>query len=100
MALRRATVAMLILCTLLTVYPIVSLVFGMATLHFLTPISTSVGFTFALLPWVIAGWLKTTQNIPVRLERRRKNDPFPCFLRSFIAGIVGCIFCFQALAEE
>jgi hypothetical protein len=58
MALRRATVAMLILYALLTLYPIVSLAFSMATPHFLAPISTSVGFTFALLPWEIAGWLK------------------------------------------
>jgi len=59
MALRHITVAMLILYALLTVYPIFSLTFGFMTPRFLTPIFTSVGF-FAMLPWVIAGWLKTT----------------------------------------
>jgi hypothetical protein len=58
MALRRVTVAMLILYVLLTVYPIVSLAFGVAAPRFLTPVTTSIGFTFAMLPWVIAGWLK------------------------------------------
>lgn len=49
MILRRVTIAILILYVLLTVYPIVSLACGVATPRFLTPITTSIGFTFALL---------------------------------------------------
>lgn len=49
MVLRRVTIAMLIVYVLLTVYPIVSFAFGGAAPRFLTPITTSIGFTFALL---------------------------------------------------
>jgi uncharacterized membrane protein len=49
MTLRRITIALLVLYVLLTIYPIMSIALGMAPSRFLTPVSTLVGFTFALL---------------------------------------------------
>jgi uncharacterized membrane protein len=49
MILRRTTVALLVLYALLTIYPIVSITLGGAPSRLLTPITTLVGFTFALL---------------------------------------------------
>ena len=49
MTLRRTTLALLVLYALLTIYPIVSIALGISPLHILTPVTTLVGFTFALL---------------------------------------------------
>jgi uncharacterized membrane protein len=49
MTLRRITIALLVLYILLTLYPVVSLAAGVTPFRFLTPISTLVGFSFALL---------------------------------------------------
>ena len=49
MTLRRITFALLVLYVLLTIYSIVSIALGVAPSVFLTPVSTLVGFTFALL---------------------------------------------------
>jgi len=48
MTLRRFTIALLVLYALLTIYSIVSISLGVAPSIFLTPVSTLVGFTFAL----------------------------------------------------
>ena len=59
MTLRRITVALLVLYILLTVYPIVSLAAGVSPFGLLTPISTLVGFSFALLhAGQREGWLR------------------------------------------
>ena len=49
MTLRRTTIALLVLYVLLTIYSIVSIALGVTPSRFLTPVSTLVGFTFALL---------------------------------------------------
>ncbi len=49
MAIRRTIIVLLIFYALLTVYPIISLAFGMTPMGILTPITTLVGFAFALL---------------------------------------------------
>ncbi len=49
MILRRTTIALLVIYILLTIYPIVSIGFGVAPSRFITPVSTLAGFTFALL---------------------------------------------------
>ena len=49
MTLRRTTITLLVLYVLLTIYPIVSIAIGASPSRFLTPVSTLVGFTFALL---------------------------------------------------
>jgi len=49
MTLRRITLALLVLYVLLTIYPIISIALGVSPSRFLTPVSTLVGFTFALL---------------------------------------------------
>jgi uncharacterized membrane protein len=49
MTLRRTSLGLLILYALLTAYPIVSIAAGITPFHFMTPITTLVGFTFALL---------------------------------------------------
>ena len=49
MTLRRTTLALLILYALLTIYPIVSIVAGVAPSPYITPVSTLAGFAFALL---------------------------------------------------
>jgi uncharacterized membrane protein len=49
MTLRRTSLVLLVLYVLLTIYPIVSIALGVAPSRLLTPISTLVGFTFALL---------------------------------------------------
>jgi uncharacterized membrane protein len=49
MTLRRITITLLVLYVLLTIYPIVSIALGVAPSRLLTPISTLVGFSFALL---------------------------------------------------
>jgi uncharacterized membrane protein len=49
MTMRRILVILLILYALLNVYPVISIAAGKAPFTFLTPVSTLVGFTFALL---------------------------------------------------
>jgi putative membrane protein len=49
MTLHRTTLALLVLYIVLTIYPIISIASGVAPNRFLTPVSTLVGFTFALL---------------------------------------------------
>ena len=49
MTMRRITIALLVFYALLTLYTIVSLAVGVAPSPILTPISTLVGFSFALL---------------------------------------------------
>jgi uncharacterized membrane protein len=49
MTLRRTTLALLVLYVLLTIYPIISIAVGVSPSRFLTPASTLVGFSFALL---------------------------------------------------
>jgi len=49
MTLRRTTIALLVLYVLLTIYPIASITAGVTPSHFITPVSTLVGFTFAML---------------------------------------------------
>ncbi len=49
MTLRRTILGLLILYALLTAYPIVSIATGVTPFHFMTPVTTLVGFAFALL---------------------------------------------------
>ncbi len=49
MALRRVTIALLILYAVLTLFPVVGFAAGIPMPFFLTPLTTVVGFTFALL---------------------------------------------------
>ena len=49
MTLRRTTLALLALYVLLSIYPIVSIAVGISPPNVLTPVTTLVGFTFALL---------------------------------------------------
>lgn len=49
MALRRVTTALLILYALLTLYPVAGVTLGAPMPAFLTPLTTLIGFTFALL---------------------------------------------------
>lgn len=59
MTLRRTTIALLVLYTLLTIYPIVSIALGVAPARFITPVFTLAGFAFALLhAGQREGWLR------------------------------------------
>lgn len=49
MQLRRASIVFLTLYALLTLYPIISLLAGSAPWYLLTPVTTLIGFLFALL---------------------------------------------------
>jgi putative membrane protein len=60
MKLRRAAIVFLTLYALLTLYPIISLLAGSTPWHLLTPVTTLIGFTFALLhAGQREGWKRT-----------------------------------------
>ena len=60
MELRRASIVFLTLYALLTLYPIISLLAGFTPWRLLTPVTTLIGFTFALLhAGLREGWKRT-----------------------------------------